>query len=521
MDREVLCIFDTRHIQRYIFRSDAMTEAIGGSDLINHILQDAIRHSLSHIEPTISAEECDFSDDPYADIPYFTDSKIKIQQIVCTAGNALMLFRSGALAQKVIRKVSRYYLERTYNLNMAAAAVEYTGNFAEDSFRLFNKLNAIKSSSETLEPTGALPIVEREAETGEPVVGFDEKSGEPVSESTRIKRQEAQKRDHLLTFKDISTTTLANGRSYRAVIHADGNNMGITISKALKSVSSYKDAIQLERLFSRSITNSITTVMDQTITDLEQLYQRTTGNTAGFEREFMIVHRAGDDINCVCNAKWAFPFVDLFYKNLENHYICLSKSSEPPTTEPSANPAIPQSIPLYVCTGIAIVADGQDFHSAFDLAKECCASAKKSAKQEKNLRGGFAGNWIDYHIAEWNKQQELELLRERFFVTKEQISLLCRPYCLDRDAIGNKEDYRELMRMVKLLKQLHLTDAQKAVLRQSYMMESKEFNHWISRIKTGGLYIVALLGDPIYRDSENNKYATWYDAVELADFIPL
>ena len=45
---------------------------------------------------------------------------------------------------------------------MAAAAVENTGDFAHDSSLLFNKLNAVKASSETLEPIGALPVVARE-----------------------------------------------------------------------------------------------------------------------------------------------------------------------------------------------------------------------------------------------------------------------------------------------------------------------------------------------------------------------
>ena len=60
--------------------------------------------------------------------------------------------------------------------------------------------------------------------------------------------------------------------------------------------------------------------MDQNLTDLEQLYQRTTGDTVGFEREFMIVHRAGDDINCVCNAKECCANDTLVLKNYRISY---------------------------------------------------------------------------------------------------------------------------------------------------------------------------------------------------------
>ena len=38
------------------------------------------------------------------EIPYFTSEKIKFQLVMCAAGNAICLVRTGALAQKIIRK---------------------------------------------------------------------------------------------------------------------------------------------------------------------------------------------------------------------------------------------------------------------------------------------------------------------------------------------------------------------------------------------------------------------------------
>jgi hypothetical protein len=61
MDKEVLCILDTRQIQRYIFRSNSMFETVGASNLLTHILQDALLYSLNHIDPPVPEEEYDLS----------------------------------------------------------------------------------------------------------------------------------------------------------------------------------------------------------------------------------------------------------------------------------------------------------------------------------------------------------------------------------------------------------------------------------------------------------------------------
>ncbi len=504
MGREVLCILDTRQIQRFMFRSNSMLDTLGGSDLMSHILEDAIRYSLHHIDPPLAECEYDLSDDPDAEIPYFTSSRIQVQQMICVAGNAMFIIRTGALAQKLIRKISRYYLEHAYSLNLTAAAVGKTENFGEDVSRLYQKLNAIKASSDTLEPIGTLPVAIRERRTGEPVIGFDEISGDPISESSRIRRQEARKRENLLSFQEICTTEGYDGKNYRAVIHADGNNLGITIGRILQATPNYEEAIRSRRRINRAIEECFERVMTHTMTELRRCYESVTGSIEGFYKEFQIIHRAGDDINCMCNARWVFLFLQFFYRNLEHSVIWKTETQE---------------LPLYVCTGIAIVTEEHDFHAAFRLAEECCASAKRAAKKEENLRNGLAGNWIDYQIMEQPNTQELDMLRERFYVTNEHISMLSRPYCMDREAEGEPWDYRKLMQRIGSLKTLSLSDVQRMILRQSYMIGTEEFRQWIVRFRRKNLDLVRLLGIPLYRDSDGVRHATWYDAVVLADFV--
>ena len=105
MNKEVLCILDTRQIQRFMFKSNSYLDTLGGSDLVNEVQEKAIRYAMTHIDPPLREEEYSRSLDPDTEIPYFTSEKIQFQLLTCSAGNAMCLVRTGALCQKIIRKL--------------------------------------------------------------------------------------------------------------------------------------------------------------------------------------------------------------------------------------------------------------------------------------------------------------------------------------------------------------------------------------------------------------------------------
>ncbi len=105
MGKEVLGILDTRQIQRFMFRSNSYVDTLGGSDLMVHILPDGILHALHSVNPPLQETEYDLCQDPDAPIRYFEDERVLFQVIICTAGNALFIARTGKLAQMLIRKL--------------------------------------------------------------------------------------------------------------------------------------------------------------------------------------------------------------------------------------------------------------------------------------------------------------------------------------------------------------------------------------------------------------------------------
>ena len=57
-------------------------------------------------------------------------------------------------------------------------------------------------------------------------------------------------------------------------------------------------------------------------------------------------------------------------------------------------------------------------------------------------------------------------------------------------------------------------------MRQLYEMNKQEFSQWLRLQKERGVDFKEWLGEPLYRDIDGTQYAFWFDAAELADFLP-
>lgn len=507
MEKEVLCILDTRQIQKYMFRSNTYVDTLGGSDLMARIVGDAIRSAIKSIDPPLKPHEYDLSLDPDAPIPYFDDKDVLLQLVICAAGNAMFLARTGRLAQKIIRKISRYYLDHGYSLNLAAAAVEKTENMDQDIFELYKKLYDFKASADISDPLGALPVVLREERTGQPVIGRDEDRGDYISGASFNRRRQAANRGEIFDLKDMRTTLGADGKRYKAVLHVDGNNLGITIRKMLQRTEDYQTGIRARRRINYSIESQYKSIMKRTLAQLRDYYDGLGRSDPNFAHEFQVIHNEGDDINCMCNAELAFPFMDFFFENLADAYI----------GEVDGRP-----IPLYCCGGICFATEESDFHAAFTMAEECCENAKKTSKMEKNLRDGLAGNWIDFQICDSPYVQELDMLRENSYVTDTNVNLALRPYCLDEVAKDEEYAYGRFRKRVSTLQRLEREYGMRTVNRlgENYRLERFMYLEQVHRLAQNGFDLEALLGSPFYRDENGNTYATWYDALKVMPFIP-
>ncbi len=504
MDKEVLCILDTRQIQSFMFRNKEYMDTLGGSDLIIHILNDAIQFALNNIDEPLNENEYDLLDDPDETPKYFESEKIKFQLIISTAGNAICIVRTGRLCSKIIRKISRYYLDHGYSLNIAAAVTEKTDNFGADISHLYRNLNKQKASANISNPIGALPIVIREKNTGDSVIGQDKKTGEYYSKATLIRRTEASYREHIINMNDMLTHKCKSGKEYLAVIHADGNNLGITIGRILQTTADYKTGIRARRKVNKCIKDIYSYILDNTVRELKEYYYSGNNSDSDFEYAFNIIHQGGDDINIICRADMAVVFVESLYKYLKGQCLVSADNTK---------------IPFYICTGIAFVTKDCTFQYAYEMAQDCCDSAKKEAKEEKNLREGLAGNWIDFQVCDSSDSQKLDLLRKMQYITSEDINLCMRPYCIDEESAGEIYNFEQLITLCHKLRSLKLSKTDSMMLSQSYSTGRAVFESWIEDMKDRGIDLYDILGSPLYRDDNRKLHATWYDMIQIMDFI--
>ena len=506
MNKEVLCILDTRQIQRFLFKSNSYLDTLGGSDLVAEIQEKAIQYAMTHIDPPLRDEEYSLSLDPDEEIPYFSSDKIQFQLLTCGAGNAMCIVRTGELCRKIIRKISRYYLDHAYSLNLVASVTEKTDHFGNDIFHLYKKLNAIKASADISDPLGPPAVVVREQRTGQPAIGQNAETGEYYSRSSYLRRKAALSRGEVVDMQQMQTTTGFDGKEYLAVIHADGNNLGITIGKIVQNSTGYREGVWARRQISRNIRRIYSQIMEITMKQIEAYYEKLEiPGKHDFRYAFHVCQQGGDDINIICDARLAIPFLSFLFENLQGMTLWRSDTL---------------TVPLYMCAGVAYVLKEKGFHWAYQLAVECCDSAKRAAKKEENLRNGLAGNWIDFQVCDSANNQELDFLREKSYVTKEQIRMQMRPYCLDPEAKENPISYQLFLDRVRSLQKAKLTRQQQEALRLSYMMGRQEFRSWIQYSRNNGLDLNGMLGNALYRDPEGQLHAQWFDSVEMMDFIP-
>ena len=136
----------------------------------------------------------------------------------------------------------------------------------------------------------------------------------------------------------------------------------------MQQTPDYQKGIRTRRRLNGNIANQYKGIMEKTVAQLRAYYGELGRDDPDFAHEFQIIHNNGDDINCMCNAELAFPFMDFFFGNLK---------------DASIGEVDGQRIPLYCCGGICFMTEESDFHTAFTMAEKCCESAKRRLSWKK------------------------------------------------------------------------------------------------------------------------------------------
>ena len=518
MKNKALAMYDVRGIQDYIFRTTKLRDAIGASALVEEILYKALVAAVKQAgEQGLSFDyELEWEDQENNTYMAFIDDK-DVQVLYIGGGNAYVTFKDKALCTIINRLMSKYVISSTYSLQLAIAVIDITGDYKADNDRIAKGMNRIKADMLESSPLGALPVMDIELATGFPLAAGcrDYITNESISKETALKREaekavrrgiKLKKLDNLIEDKGTDSTL--------AVVHIDGNNTGLRIRELMKEEHDYVHAINKMRSISYSINHSYKEVFDSMV--------RYFNEKGDKDISMLKVISAGDDITYICTAKVALASVEYFVNGISDKTL-------------TGNPKDKDKYGLSICAGIAFIRSHFPFSIGYNVAEECCRSAKIRANKEKN--SNQVGNFFDYQFCKSVQTQNIKAIRENEYQTHSGEFLMLRPYEIGGD--GSKpysyENLREYLKVFSKLKDDSSKGEEKdnktlprthaKTIRNTYSLGKMQMSILKSFLESRGWKLPGQTGGDIefyYRDlrldGKTRAYtAKYYDALELMD----
>lgn len=491
----VLAMYDIRGIQDYIFKTPKLKDAIGASAIIENLLSEALEDAVKDLGIT---SDLDWKNGEYI------DNNADVQTLYVGGGNAFVSYSSRELCVEINRHLSMYVIEHTYSLQLAIAIVDKTDNYKDDYARVNKEMIRVKAAMSDSRPIGALPVMDLELSTGLPL-GLKKVAGDSVSHETYLKRMAEQKiRENVsVNNKNFEEYIEEKGTdSTLAVVHIDGNNMGMRIRSLIEGESSTDYSVVVSKM--RKISKSIDEAFKEAFDKMAEFFNTPFAN--GVDCGVLKVLTAGDDITYVCTGKIAIATVECFIENLRGKTLGYNENSE--------------KYGFSVCAGIAYMGSHFPFSTAYEVAENCCESAKNKAKSL--MKGDRVGNYFDFQFCKNIQALNLEEVREREYMTAEGEQLLLRPYEIAGKDSGINDFETMLKKPLNIFANLSEKDERKLPrgfakkLRNTYSLGQTQVKIFTKFLESRNWKLPD--GDyEAFVDNGGINYAKYYDALELMD----
>ena len=353
-------------IQSFIFQTNALKEIAGASELVEQIC-------------TVQ----------FAKVANIKDLANDSNAIVTAAGNIKYVFESEDECREVVFRFPKQIMEFAPGITISQAVVKIEdGEINKDHIDdLEKKLRAQRNKPFRPFDVG-LMSVNRSRTTGLPSVEYKNKEYNDLGIVRKRKAIEsegleipiygrlvkdffgASKVNIALDMKYI-THSKSDSYSWIAVIHADGNNMGIAIQKLAEKTIDHKGA-EFIKVF-RSFSNALDLSTKEAAKKAYLKVMESNPTNSNDKLPFRPIVIGGDDLTIICRADLALEFTHHFLKIFEQ---------ESKTNFNQLDVKIDfLKDGLTACAGIAFIKESYPFHYGYHLAETLCSEAKKSAKE--------------------------------------------------------------------------------------------------------------------------------------------
>ena len=425
-------LFDTRSIQRYIYSGNLLRTNIGASYIVDRIFFDILVETLQKIFPD---EKFSSAQDTAWDPSQDNMTAWEKMESCCVAyiggGNALVLFNSEQddKRREVVQRFTMKLLETRPGLKVGVAFGELNITDGElnkdDMSALYTKL---KKNQSNIFPALNVPYsgLTLSCEINGEAANFCDTRGivKPVNEVRFYSMETAVKakmsdvankslKDRFNKIFEIKKTNVKmddfefptkvdelgqkDGENYFAIIHVDGNNMGLKFGGC-------KNLIE-RRILSREIRRKT----EGAFADL--LLRIIVAKTKNLFDEILDLKNkkilpirplilGGDDVTFICPANMAILFTKTLMESLD--------AKTPENSPESLTQVAAQKMDC--CAGIAILPTAYPFFRGYELSEQLCNAAKEAMRAEKDSSGS---SWLDFAILHGEQAPTLEQIRER------------------------------------------------------------------------------------------------------------
>ena len=345
-------------IQGFIFATNRLKEIVGASEIVEEIATKFFPELLREL----GVEEKEW------------------KAVVMAAGNVRILFDEKEAVEKLFEVAPKKVMQRAYGITLSQAVVEVPERIDRVVIdRLGESLKAARNrqyvaldrslNATYLVPRTARPAVRKKKVKGEEEL-FDRATLQKMQASDEgkaslLKKLKVSEMD-LKKYPD-EMKRMANSKGKIAVIHADGNGLGMVLQKIGESLERHPE--KTEEVF-----KEFSLRLDEATGKAAKRAFKEAFNTEEESIRFRPVVLGGDDLTVICDADRSLNFIGKFLEYFEED----TRNEIGQLGREYGIESIGEG--LTACAGVAYCNEKFPFHYAVSLAEELCGVAKKESK---------------------------------------------------------------------------------------------------------------------------------------------
>lgn len=297
-------------IQDFIFKTNELKSIVGASELVKAIATKV--------------------DKTYAQ-----------QIMINAAGNIRLVFEETQKEQLEILVLNfpKEVQQGAFGITLSQAVVSFEAGGLKDAIELLEKRLIAQRNKNQIPADMSINILNLAPKTAHPLVEKEKDMATLQKEQVNTSRGDIPK----------------NRKNKTAIIHADGNGLGVMIVSMTEHLHEDTAIINAYKSFSLSLQAATQAAFDQAKSAVEDATVRD-------------VILGGDDMTIICDANHALPFTQKFLEAFEKETAKQFKSDA-----------------LTACAGIAYCNHKYPFHYAVNLAESLCHYAKEVSRDASSV----------------------------------------------------------------------------------------------------------------------------------------